>query len=93
MEKDNFVVSTYPYVVIAALFPNSRKSCREMPVTKKADSSPPAALFLQCMISVVVTLPGCSACGISRIKVYTPVPSRAWLSCNLHIWEVWSDQK
>lgn len=57
MGKDNFVISPYPNVVIPALFSNSKNSCREMSDTKKTDLSPLAALFLQDMVSAVMTLP------------------------------------
>jgi len=33
-EKDNFVIRTYPNVVLPTLFPSSRISSREMPDTK-----------------------------------------------------------
>lgn len=89
---DNFVISTYPNVVIPGFPPNSRNSCREKPDTEKTDLSPLADLFPQDMVSAVMTLSGCSACGVSKTKVNTSVPSGTWLSHNLHIWEVWSDQ-
>lgn len=93
MEKDNLVMSAYPNVIIPAFSPNSRDSCREMPDTKKTDLIPLAAVFLQCTVSAAVTLPGCSGGAVSRTKVSKSVPSGTWLSYNLHIWEVWSDQK
>lgn len=93
MEKDNFVVSTYPNVVLPAFLPSSRKSSREMPDTKKTDLISLPAVFLHYIVRAVVTLPWCNECAVLGAKgIHLCRMGLLVLFCHLHIREDWSGQ-
>lgn len=74
MENDNFVISTSPNVVLPAFFLNARISSREMLDTKNTDLTSLPAVFLQYIVTAVVTLPRCNVCAVLRSKENTSLP-------------------